>query len=580
MNKIPTILLLLGLLLLQACQRPDYPHTLQQAESVMNARPDSALQLLQGMADSLAMLPEEAQMYYHLLTIQVKDKLYITHTSDSLINRIVSFYENYGDKDRLMMAYFYQGRVYRDMNDAPRALKALQQAEKIESSNWGLLTKVYSQMGYLFSSQGLCDEAIRVNKVSISLYQKSRQEDKAYFAFRDIARNYEAKNMNDSALFFYEKCYNIAHANKDSAKYYNTLAELGRLYYNTDQINKAKKILLDLWHYSTIKDKSHIHLTLGYIYKEQEQWDSAHFHFQNVLPTGNIYKQYYSQKSLFNIEIEKGNYLQASKHANNALNIKERIDQTVQTEATAKINSLYNYQHIAEENYKLKLMKERSKNINLALTIALMALLFLSLLLLFHQKNVKKKYRTNKLKLKALQEKIQEKSPMAVANIQKEIHELESSLTHNTKQEEESEKQMVLLKLQHLKLRHQEIQLSIEQQKLALQTLKQTDIYKLFRHASLGEDIKIGVKHWNELQTEIKKVYPNFIFHLKELHPSITDVETRICLLSKLSMPQSHIANVLKYTRGGISLACERFYKKIFGVKCTAKEFAHFIEEI
>ena len=86
MNKIPTILLLLGLLLLQACKRNDYPHTLQQAESVMNAHPDSALHLLQDMADSLTMLPEEAQMYYHLLTIQAKDKQYITHTSDSLIN--------------------------------------------------------------------------------------------------------------------------------------------------------------------------------------------------------------------------------------------------------------------------------------------------------------------------------------------------------------------------------------------------------------------------------------------------------------------------------------------------------------
>ena len=573
-----TILILLTSL--SACQRPSYPHTLQQAESVMNTRPDSALHLLEDMADSLAMLPDEAQMYYHLLTIQAKDKQYITHTSDSLINRIVSFYEDYGDKERLMLAYYYQGRVYRDMNDAPRALKALQQAENVSFSNLELLTKVYSQMGYLFSTQGLYNEAIVVNKAYVNLCQSLKLYDKAYFAFRDIARNYEAKNINDSALYYYEKCCKTAHANKDFAKYQDALAELGRLYYNTGQINKAKDILLDLWHKSTIKDKSHIHLTLGYIYKELQEWDSAHFHFQNVLPIGNTYKQYYSQKNLFSLELEKGNYLQASKHANNALDIKERIEQTVQTEAIAKINSLYNYQHIAEENYKLKLMKERSKNIILALMIVLSILLFLSLLLLFHQKNVKAKYRTNKLKLKALQEKVQELSPMAVENIQKEIYELESNLIHSTNQKEVSERQMVLLKLQHLKLRHQEIQLSIEQQKLALQTLKQANIYKLFRHASLGEDIKIGIKHWNELQSEIKKVYPNFIFHLKELHPSVTDVEIRICLLSKLGMPQSHIANVLKYTRGGISLARERFYKKIFGVKCTAQEFAHFIEEI
>ena len=99
---------------------------MQQAEELMNTRPDSALHILEGMADSLAMLSDEAQMYYHLLTIQAKDKQYITHTDDSLINRIVEFYEDEGNDERLMMAYFYQGSTYRDMNDAPRALKAFQ----------------------------------------------------------------------------------------------------------------------------------------------------------------------------------------------------------------------------------------------------------------------------------------------------------------------------------------------------------------------------------------------------------------------------------------------------------------------
>ena len=121
-------ILLLSLIGFTACRHHTaYPLAMQQAEQLMNTRPDSALTLLQGMADTLAALPEETRMYHQLLTIQAKDKQYITHTSDSLINRIVSFYEDYGNSDRLMMAYFYQGSTYRDMNDAPRALKAFHQ---------------------------------------------------------------------------------------------------------------------------------------------------------------------------------------------------------------------------------------------------------------------------------------------------------------------------------------------------------------------------------------------------------------------------------------------------------------------
>ena len=129
MKQLPYIFIWVILLCLSACQRETaYPIVMQQAESLMNNRPDSALHLLQGMADSISIHPEETQMYYHLLTIQAKDKQYITHTSDSLINRIVEFYESYGDNNRLMIAYFYQGSTYRDMNNAPRALKAFHQA--------------------------------------------------------------------------------------------------------------------------------------------------------------------------------------------------------------------------------------------------------------------------------------------------------------------------------------------------------------------------------------------------------------------------------------------------------------------
>ena len=118
-----------------------------QAEALMNTRPDSALILLESIEDTLATLPEEARMYHQLLTIQAKDKQYITHTDDSLINRIVSFYENYGNNDRLMMAYFYQGSTYRDMNDAPRALKAFQQAVDLNVPNFDLLQKPIIKWG-------------------------------------------------------------------------------------------------------------------------------------------------------------------------------------------------------------------------------------------------------------------------------------------------------------------------------------------------------------------------------------------------------------------------------------------------
>ena len=242
MKHLITLTILILLTSLNACQRPDYPQTLRQAESVMNARPDSALQLLQGMADSIEILPEEAQMYYHLLTIQAKDKQYITHTSDSLINRIVSFYENYGDKERLMLAYYYQGSVYRDMNDAPRALKAFQQAMDLNVPNYDLQAKAYNQMGTLFMYQGLYDEVIRVNQKSIEAYLSLGKQSKVSYAQRDIARMYDIKNMPDSALHYYKEACHTALADGDSVRYDGILSELGGFYHEIGKIDEAKRI--------------------------------------------------------------------------------------------------------------------------------------------------------------------------------------------------------------------------------------------------------------------------------------------------------------------------------------------------
>lgn len=43
----------------------------------MDEHPDSALHYLSAYADSIGMQPEETRMYYHLLTHQAKDKLYV-----------------------------------------------------------------------------------------------------------------------------------------------------------------------------------------------------------------------------------------------------------------------------------------------------------------------------------------------------------------------------------------------------------------------------------------------------------------------------------------------------------------------
>lgn len=134
-----------------------YPKAMIQAEECIIAHPDSALAYLATLKEEIKNEPKETQMYYNLLTIKAQDKAYMPHTSDSLIKITTDFYENYGDSDKLMEAYYYLGSVYRDMKDAPRALKAFQDAIDVGKTGkrYDILAQTYGQMGSLYTRQEL-----------------------------------------------------------------------------------------------------------------------------------------------------------------------------------------------------------------------------------------------------------------------------------------------------------------------------------------------------------------------------------------------------------------------------------------
>ena len=335
---------------ISACQRhTDYPTAMQQAETLMDTHPDSALCLLQSMADTLAMLPNEAQMYYHLLTIQAKDKQYITHTSDSLINRIVSFYEDLGDKDRLMLAYFYQGSTYRDMNDAPRALKAFHAAIDAgrESKNLTLLGQAYGQMGTLLSKHKLYDEALEVYQKTLSLYQEMDENRRIPLVYRNIARMYSAKEKNDSAIYFYEKGYQMAKENNHERSIYNIASELGCLYYREGNLKKAKIFLYP----SVISSlpKSNALLYLGLIYNAESQKDSARHFLNKTLDYGDIHKQNTAHQYLAQLEQEEGNRAKATYHQKRHQILQDFIQSMVQTDELKEDHQMYNYERLKKD---------------------------------------------------------------------------------------------------------------------------------------------------------------------------------------------------------------------------------------
>ena len=557
------------------------PSGIQQAESIMNTRPDSALKMLQELEDSIGNYPEEVQMYWHLLTIQAKDKQYIVHTSDSLINRIVEFYEGYGDKAKLMMAYYYQGSVYRDMNDAPRALKAFQQALDIDYPGYDLQVKAYSQMGTLFAYQKLYDEAIKVNRKFIDIYSKQGKAKKATYAWRDIARMYGSKNQPDSALFYYQNAYQMALADKDTTRYHEILSELGGYYCRLGRNDSAKLILRYAEQQPLIRDKRHIHAMLGYVYKVENKLDSACHYYWKTLAYGDIRNAYHSYKNLYDAEVQRGNYRLATEYIDKALTLKDSIDQITQTEAVAKINSLYNYQHTEAENARLQLEQEKQKTLIIVLTLAALGIAMGGAIFFFRQKAKRLEAEKIAEHLQKQAKEYYEKSKAAICDNQKKIEELEGQLQRANKERDSLKAKQLEIQQKQLQNHNEEIALKQEEIKLRIETLRSTTIYKEFQQAARDEKINLQNEQsnskWKALKEAIDTAYPDFTEKIQLLCPLLSDKEIKVCLLSKADITPSGIANVLKCSRQAITNIRMRLFKKVTEYNQDFTDFDHFI---
>lgn len=574
------ILLLIGLLTSCCTKQQSYPEAMIQAEACIVASPDSALTLLSTLEEEIKDEPRETQMYYNLLTIKAQDKLYIPHTSDSLIKVITEFYENYGDSEKLMEAYYYLGSTYRDMKDAPQALKAFQNVVDVgkDSRRYDVLAQTYGQMGTLFTYQRLEQEALQSNQKALYYHTKLNNIPKVSLTSQAIARIYDLRKLKDSTLYYYNASYKWALKSRNKNRINNVLSELGCYYYDLGKKDTAKNILLRLAHENN--KMTNVLLQLGIIYQDLNQKDSALYYFNQTIQLGDIYKQSYAYYYLSQMEAKNKNYRTALKYAYKYQELNDSIDSITQTEAVTKIQYLYNYQNIEKENDQLKINNEKQKVLVYQLLFILGIVSTASIFVIFHFKKKKKASLEQERKIHKFKEEQYSKSLDSIKRNKEKIHDLEAKLKIAEKENDSLNKQLIEYQKELLELSNSQIIAAHNEQSLLKSSFVQSDIYILFHKAGNDDTIKIKEANWKELQKEIDKTYNNFTNKLYSLYPRISILELHICYLIKISMQVKGIAKLVNRSKPAISAARIRLYKKIHGEEGTVEMLDQFIIDL
>lgn len=559
--------------------RKPYPLAMQQAESCIVAHPDSALIYLSTLKNAIADEPEETRMYYALLTIKANDKLYITHTSDSLIKVVTHFYENQKDQDKLMEAHYYMGSVYRDMKDTPQAVRAFQQAIDTgkDSKRYDLLGRIYEQMGTLFAYQGLYDEGMEAYKTLYYYCDKQEDRDGVVITLRDIARMYDAKDQKDSAIYYYKEAHVKSLELTDKSIEDNVLRELGCLYVALARFDSAKVLFSKA---STIENKANALLALGTIYQNASQKDSARYYFNDAIICGNSYVKKSAYQALSKMEAQKGDYRTALDYAYKSEEQADSIKKRTRTEAISKIHSLYNYQHTQQENESLLSDNERKKNQIHELSLVLIVALSVVFWYVCYLKRKKKVFIEQEKKLYQLKEK-QYIDSLAYVEVNKQkMNELEEQLLQAEAQKNTLQKELIQLQKELLEISNRKILVSLNEKELLALAFKKSDIYLRFHKAGNTDKRTITEEDWDELQAGLDVTYNNFTTQLYALCPQITELELRICCLIKISVQVKNIANLIARTPSAISTCRTRLYKKIHGKEGTTEMMDQFIADL
>ena len=575
MNKITYIIASALVLLSFSCSRFEYRKSLIVADSLTATNPQRAVAMLDSMAPMMAGAPKHEQMFHRLLQIKAADKSYIKHSSDSTILSLVEYYETKGDKTLLPEAYYYAGKIYRDLNDAPRALEYYQKAAEITpEENLKLKGRIYFQSGRLLLNQALYSQAIDIYKKT--LYYDTRRNDSIDIidTSRDLAYTYNKDGQKDSCLHYYNEAYRLAKETNNIRLKMSVLAQMASFYIENKDYVKAKECLQPELNANFEKNRSPIHTMALKIYMNTQQYDSAHFYAKELLKVGTIYARQTASRCLTELALRENNNEDAIKYLRLFNEYTDSVKTITATESVNKMNSLYNYNLREKENLILK-ADNANKKLTLAITISLIFTLFVILITYIYRNKQKQKLQTERLR--RLKKVLYEQSAEYIQKNNEKITALEQEIKRTSDEN--------LLLIERIEEQRADLILANEtairkqaKNESAKARIATTDIYKSIQN-HIKRDKVINAQEWKELDAMINREIIDFKTNLYSYY-NISPHEYHICMLIRLEFSPTDMAMLLGCTTSAVSKARKRLQEKFFNDHRAGKDFDQFIKAL
>lgn len=499
-----------------ACNHHFSNPMLQQVDSLLEMKPDSALTILKNIS-VLEDLPEVDKAYYALLLAEATDKNKLPLLPcDSLLNFALDYY---GDDDReKAVALMYKGRLLAEMDDEKAAIEMNLKALEI-LQDYPVDTKyrrlIYSALGLWYGNCGLNDKALEV--LHQSLHYSFDAKDTA-IAYINIGYIYGMRNMQDSAITYQRKAVKYAMRSKDRSMILTSWHNLSICYRHFENVDSAvvyaHKVLQ---HLSYGNGKADAYYNMGDLYVDLEQYDSARHYLEKSLflsPSRSI--PYWS---LAVMEAELGNFKSAYHYLDTFVMVQDSLDNS---ELLTEVQHLV-YKHQTE----LRVKDEQIKSKRIIRWIVFVSIIICFVVALIYQRWINKKNNQQALYRQALQYADEKQNVM-----QQRIEENESALAllqdrENQNLDEIAQKEQLITQL--------------KKEKLALRTwlFQQTSIYKKVMSLSDQQQVNKKIRkvmaaaELDKLKKTTFEIYADYISPLQAQYSQLTEDDLLVLCLQE-----------------------------------------------
>ena len=463
------------LLLLIGCQRESIAPLLNEAETMMTCCADSSLKLLESVKHPEQLTKKEYATWCLFVT-QARDKNYVEHTSDSIIDIAVRYFAKRKDPHRKAQAYYCKGRVLSDLDIFEEALNAYLQAKEAakETSDYGLQARICNHLGTLYRKHFDKLKSLESYKEAYQAYQQSKDTVGLVNVLHNIGDAWLRLENSDSALFYLKPALDLAELGKVDWQKPYVLSSLATLYGEKGEYEKSLALHKESLAFSNRElFLASRYYSIGSLYEKLHRLDSALYYAKKALSNEDLYIKCSVNRLLYKIYQAKRDLDQVVTYNEQFVMLRDSIEQVYNPQKLAKVEALYNKARL--ENYhtkQLHVIKVRNYSWAVWGLVCLIIALFVYLWL--HKRLVQQE-----LKNEEAQQLIKD-SQITIENNQQKIQEKDKTISQI------QEKLVnIQMKLEELKIQQQITISQLEDENQSLQNLYSTQIHTIEKQRDL-----------------------------------------------------------------------------------------------